>query len=76
MPKGNTFVTGSDDSHCRLFDIRAYAELNIFKSKAYVSGITSVCVSKSGRLVFSGCEDHQCRVVRVFLFFFSLLVLV
>ena len=62
MPGGSTFVTGSDDSHCRLFDLRAYAQINIFKTSNYVSGITSVTVSKSGRLVFSGCEDHKCRV--------------
>ena len=61
MPDGHSFVTGSDDSTCRLFDMRAYAQLNCFDSKSYVNGITSVAASKSGRLLFAG-GDYNCYV--------------
>ena len=30
FPDGNAVGTGSDDSSCRLFDIRAYTQLNKF----------------------------------------------
>jgi guanine nucleotide-binding protein G(I)/G(S)/G(T) subunit beta-1 len=61
MPDGHSFVTGSDDSTCRLFDMRAYAQLNCFTSKSIQCGITSVAASKSGRLLFAGYDDYNVR---------------
>ena len=59
MPDGHSFVTGSDDGTCRLFDMRAYAQLNCFDSKSIDCDITSVAASKSGRLLFAVCDDHN-----------------
>jgi guanine nucleotide-binding protein G(I)/G(S)/G(T) subunit beta-1 len=59
FPDGNAFGTGSDDSSCRLFDMRCYGEVNKFKHDAITAGITSVAFSKSGRLMFGGYDDFS-----------------
>ena len=59
---GNAFSTGSDDSSCRLFDMRSYGEVNKFKSDKISCGITSVAFSKSGRLLFGGYDDFNTYV--------------
>ena len=51
---GDAFATGSDDSSCRLFDLRADRELNIYTHDNILCGITSVAFSRSGRLLFAG----------------------
>lgn len=45
---------GSDDSTCRLFDLRSYGPLNVFGNDKILWGITSVAFSLSGRLLFAG----------------------
>jgi guanine nucleotide-binding protein G(I)/G(S)/G(T) subunit beta-1 len=62
FPSGNAFGTGSDDSSCRLFDLRSYAEVNTFGNDKILCGITSVSFSKSGRLLFAGYDDYNCYV--------------
>ena len=62
FPDGNAFGTGSDDATCRLFDIRADRELNIYQSDQVMCGITSVAFSVSGRLLFAGYDDYECKV--------------
>lgn len=62
FPDGNAFSTGSDDSSCRLFDMRSYGEVNKFKSDKISCGITSVAFSKSGRLLFGGYDDFNTYV--------------
>jgi guanine nucleotide-binding protein G(I)/G(S)/G(T) subunit beta-1 len=78
FPDGHSFVTGSDDATCRLFDIRADRELNQYgvgrliipimylltkkQSEAILCGITSVATSVSGRLLFAGYDDFECKV--------------
>jgi guanine nucleotide-binding protein G(I)/G(S)/G(T) subunit beta-1 len=86
FPDGNAFGTGSDDTSCRLFDIRADRELNIYQvclllshasgldvqirlidfqtqqSDQVLCGITSVAFSVSGRLLFAGYDDFECKV--------------
>jgi len=62
FPNGNAFGTGSDDSGCRLFDIRADRELNLYSSENILCGITSVDFSKSGRYLFAGYDDFSCNV--------------
>ena len=105
FPDGNAFGTGSDDTTCRLFDIRADRELNtyqvcltiriltfmsccqcplhfycssmlpvqwrlftmtnvIVQSDQVLCGITSVAFSVSGRLLFAGYDDFECKVRR------------
>lgn len=60
FPNGLAFGTGSDDSSCRLFDLRSYTELNQFGNDKILCGITSVSFSKSGRLLFAGYDDYNC----------------
>mmetsp|Transcript_19232 Transcript_19232/g.28817 ORF Transcript_19232/g.28817 Transcript_19232/m.28817 type:complete len:353 (+) Transcript_19232:133-1191(+) len=58
FPDGNAFGTGSDDSTCRMFDMRCYGEVNKFGLNS-MCGITSVSFSKSGRLLFAGYDDFN-----------------
>jgi WD40 repeat protein len=55
LHNGFSFVTGSEDSTCRLFDVRADRELQAYGPTQ--GEITTVSCSKSGRLLFAGCED-------------------
>jgi guanine nucleotide-binding protein G(I)/G(S)/G(T) subunit beta-1 len=59
FPNGQAFGTGSDDSTCRIFDLRCYGEVNKFSMPDINCGITSVSFSKSGRLLFSGMDDFS-----------------
>jgi len=60
FPDGNAIGTGSDDSSCRLFDIRAYAQINKYANDKILCGITSVAFSKTGKLLFAGYDDYNC----------------
>lgn len=59
FPDGYAFGTGSDDSTCRLFDMRCYGEVNKFRTDSMICGITSVSFSKSGRILFAGYDDFN-----------------
>jgi guanine nucleotide-binding protein G(I)/G(S)/G(T) subunit beta-1 len=41
FPNAKSFGTGSDDSSCRLFDMRCYGEVNSFANDKILCGITS-----------------------------------
>ncbi|CEG63323.1 Putative Guanine nucleotide-binding protein subunit beta [Rhizopus microsporus] len=60
FPSGSAIGTGSDDASCRLFDLRADRELNIFTHEQVFSGVTSVAFSISGRVLFGGYDDYHC----------------
>jgi len=60
FPNGNAFATGSDDTSCKLFDIRADTELMEYTNENILCGITSVDFSTSGRLLFAGYDDFNC----------------
>lgn len=60
FPNGNAFVTGSDDSTCRLFETRCYSEVAEYGDDKILCGITSVGISNSGRLLFGGYDDYNC----------------
>lgn len=60
FPDGNAIGTGSDDSSCRLFDIRAFCEVNQFGNDKILCGITSVSFSNSGRVLYAGYDDYNC----------------
>jgi guanine nucleotide-binding protein G(I)/G(S)/G(T) subunit beta-1 len=62
FPNGLSFGTGSEDSTCKLFDIRADRELNTFNVDSVREGVTSICFSKSGRLLFSAYETKNVLV--------------
>jgi guanine nucleotide-binding protein G(I)/G(S)/G(T) subunit beta-1 len=62
FPSGRAFGSGSDDASCRLFDLRAYHELQTYKHHNILCGITSVAFSWSGRFLFAGYDDFNCNV--------------
>lgn len=66
FPDTRAFGTGSDDSTCRVFDIRACAQLIEFKSPDIMCGLTSVAFSGSGRLLFAGYDDYNCNAWDIF----------
>ncbi|EDN06005.1 guanine nucleotide-binding protein beta subunit [Histoplasma mississippiense (nom. inval.)] len=53
----NVFVSGACDSFAKLWDIRAGKS-----SDQVLCGITSVAFSVSGRLLFAGYDDYECKV--------------
>eukprot|EP00462_Mataza_sp_D1_P000973 CAMPEP_0175097024 /NCGR_PEP_ID=MMETSP0086_2-20121207/5058_1 /TAXON_ID=136419 /ORGANISM="Unknown Unknown, Strain D1" /LENGTH=344 /DNA_ID=CAMNT_0016370491 /DNA_START=15 /DNA_END=1046 /DNA_ORIENTATION=- len=53
----HAFATGSDDSTCRLFDIRAYRQINCYQDFHTPDCVTSVAFSGSGRYFFSTYSD-------------------
>lgn len=60
MANGMAFGTGSDDSSCRLYDLRSHNCLNHFSNEKILCGITSVSFSGSGRLLFAGYDNYNC----------------
>jgi len=58
FPDSYAFASGSDDSTCRLFDMRAYRQINEYSNENIASGVTSVAFSSSGRLLFSAYDDE------------------
>jgi len=62
FPNGQAFGTGSDDYTCRLFDVRADRELISYSESNVEQGVTSVAFSSSGRYMFAGYDDTNCRV--------------
>lgn len=62
FPDGNAFGTGSDDSTVRLFDLRAYGQVNRYADDRILCGVTSVDFSHTGRFLFAGYEDYGVRV--------------
>eukprot|EP01113_Clastostelium_recurvatum_P010288 TRINITY_DN1507_c0_g1_i2.p1 TRINITY_DN1507_c0_g1~~TRINITY_DN1507_c0_g1_i2.p1 ORF type:complete len:362 (-),score=70.30 TRINITY_DN1507_c0_g1_i2:448-1533(-) len=62
FPSGHAFGSGSDDSSCRLFDIRASREMMAYALDDVVCAVTSVAFSISGRYLFAGYDDHKCLV--------------
>jgi len=62
FPDGKAFGTGSDDSSCRLFDMRSFRQMNKYGSDNILCGITSVAFSMSGRYLFAGYDDSNCCV--------------
>eukprot|EP00484_Ammonia_sp_Unknown_P027507 CAMPEP_0197032238 /NCGR_PEP_ID=MMETSP1384-20130603/10963_1 /TAXON_ID=29189 /ORGANISM="Ammonia sp." /LENGTH=402 /DNA_ID=CAMNT_0042461865 /DNA_START=22 /DNA_END=1230 /DNA_ORIENTATION=+ len=58
FPDGLAFVSGGDDKTVRLFDIRAYKQLNEYKDDAQIQGgVTCLACSKSGYFVIAGYDD-------------------
>ncbi|GBG27515.1 Guanine nucleotide-binding protein subunit beta-1 [Hondaea fermentalgiana] len=57
FPDGNAIGTGSDDSTCKLFDVRACREIASYGNDSIVCGITAVDFSVSGRILFAGYDD-------------------
>ncbi|KAH7729734.1 guanine nucleotide-binding protein subunit beta-1 [Aphelenchoides avenae] len=61
LSSGYQFISGSDDGTCRLFDIRCDEQLAVYENPS-LPEISSVGVSKSGRLLFVGDDSMNCTV--------------
>ncbi|CAH0724095.1 unnamed protein product, partial [Brenthis ino] len=57
-PSGDSLASGSDDSCCRLFDLRADREVARYGKDSLLFGVNSVEWSLSGRLLFAGYSDY------------------
>ena len=57
-PDNFAFAAGSEDATLRMFDIRAYKQLNEYFKDEIDATVTSVSFSSSGRIMFAGydCE--------------------
>uniref|UniRef100_W5LL83 Guanine nucleotide binding protein (G protein), beta polypeptide 3b n=1 Tax=Astyanax mexicanus TaxID=7994 RepID=W5LL83_ASTMX len=62
FPSGNAFVTGSDDCTCKMFDIRSDQEVLNYQDAQLNSGVTSLALSLSGRLMFAGYDNFNCNI--------------
>lgn len=63
FPDCNAFASGSDDSTLKLFDKRAYRQLNNYWHNNFLSGVTSLCFSNSGKHLFAGYDEDPFGVV-------------
>lgn len=60
LPQGTGFCTGSDDSSIILNDLRADQSLAVYDHadlRSHAGGLTSLAISKSGRLIFAGYDN-------------------
>ncbi|XP_072942418.1 guanine nucleotide-binding protein subunit beta-5 [Epargyreus clarus] len=57
-PSGDSIASGSDDSCCRLFDLRADREIARYSKESMLFGVNGVDWSVSGRLLFAGYSDY------------------
>ncbi|ESO09665.1 hypothetical protein HELRODRAFT_92225 [Helobdella robusta] len=62
FPSNLAFATGSDDTTCRLFDIRSDQEVALYYNDGNECGVTSVGFSSSGRLLFAGYDDFKVQL--------------
>lgn len=62
FPNGDSIVTGSDDTTCRLYDLRADQEVAVYQKNSILFGINSVDLSISGRILFAGGNDYSIHV--------------
>lgn len=58
FPDTYAFATGSDDASIRLFDTRAYRQLNMYSEDDILCGVTSVGFSRSGKYLFCGYDEE------------------
>ena len=62
LPSGDCFISGSDDSTCRLYDMRSDQELQVFARDCIIFGVSSVDTSQSGRVLFSAHDDSTINI--------------
>lgn len=61
-PSGDAVATGSDDSTCRLYDLRADKEVALYTKESIIFAANCVDFSVSGRLLFAGYNDYTINV--------------
>lgn len=55
-------ITGSDDTTCKLYDLRADQELITYQDSSIICGVTSLAPSLSGRLLLAGYDDFNVNI--------------
>ncbi len=58
FPDGNAFISGSDDTTVRLFDLTAYKQLNIYCGDDILASVTSIGFSNSGYYLLVGYDEE------------------
>jgi len=58
MGNGMAFATGAEEGVGRLFDLRSFGMVNEFSNDVMLTGIAGLAFSKSGRVLFTGCDDN------------------
>jgi len=61
-PNGDAFATGSDDTKCRLFDLRADRLVCTYEKDSILFPVNGVDFSLSGRILFAGYGDYRVGV--------------
>lgn len=59
FPDGQSVGSGSDDSTCRLFDIRAARQIQKYEDDNILSGVTSIDFTKNGGRMIATYEDND-----------------
>jgi len=65
FPNNNAIMSGSEDGTCRLWDLRSYNELSQYKldnAQGQPAYPTSLCLSVSGRFMFTAYSDMPIQV--------------
>ncbi|KAL5243228.1 hypothetical protein ACI65C_010638 [Semiaphis heraclei] len=57
-PSGDAVASGSDDSTCRMYDLRADKEVAVYSKESILFGVNSIDFSVSGRILFGGYTDY------------------
>lgn len=57
LPSGDSFISGSDDSTCRLNDLRCDQELQVYRNDSIIFGVSSIDTTLSGRVFFAAHDD-------------------
>lgn len=60
-PSGTYIGTGSDDATCRIFDIRSFGPVQLLQEDKIIAGVTDICFSSTGRLLFASYTEPFCR---------------
>ena len=58
FPDGNAFITASEDSTCKLYDLKCFKQLNCYKSEEHGNPVKDVDFSVSGRYVFASYDEN------------------
>ncbi|KAJ3609186.1 hypothetical protein NHX12_023710, partial [Muraenolepis orangiensis] len=63
-PDMNCFISGACDSLAKLWDIRdgTYQEVTNYRDSAIKAGVTSLALSRSGRILIAGYDDFNCNL--------------
>lgn len=62
FPDGLCFASAADDTSVRLHDVRSQQTLQVYQHPNFDCAASSVCFSRSGRIMFVGYHNGVCEV--------------